>query len=164
MRPLCILASVLLAAAAAAGGESAHLTVPGERIGPVRIGDPESAASRHNLAVLRGEPGCPVHFRSDNGTITVLSTDTGGPCPTAGGTQPGVPLLVAIAELGRDRRTVPAESYPTGQASWHVWDAVGFAARAVLPKNSRYPGEAVITCIAVFAPGRAFRPGRCDRP
>ena len=163
VKALYLVAFVLLATAAAPGQES-RLTVPGERIGPVRLGAPESVAVRHNLAALRGEAACPVHFRAESGLLAALATSTGGLCPTAGGTQPGAPLAIALAEFGRDHTTVPAETYPHGRASWHVWDAAGFAARAVLPAGSISPGEAVITCIAVFTPGGPFRPRTCSQP
>ena len=140
MKPLlAILAALTLTASPA-------LIVPGEWIGPARLG-----STRDELSPLLQDAHCPIRALFHQGRTVQLFTNCGGAWATPGGTQVGLPLLWAVREFGQPATTARGDAYTwpggrTARAVWYMYP--GIALRAVVPEGE--PDSAgVITCITV---------------
>jgi len=147
-----------LALAGAAGTthapEHPDLIVPGEQIGPARLG----MTAEELLAAMRPindgtRAGCPVEAGFSGGRAVRLLTSWGGACMTAEGVQVGIPFGVALLAYGRPLEEVGEGAYlrqdgiVEATVSWFRYRGIAF--RAVIPAG--LPAAAgVITTIAVF--------------
>jgi hypothetical protein len=130
------------------------LIVPGDRIGPARLG----LTAEELGAVMRPindgtRAGCPVEAEFAGGRAVRLLTSWGGACVTAEGVQVGIPFGVALAAYGRPIEATTDAHYRASDgrveaiAVWFSYRGIAF--RAVVPAG--LPAAAgVITAIAVF--------------
>jgi hypothetical protein len=148
--------TLALAGAAVATHAPDHpdLIVPGERIGPARLG----MTAEELLAAMQPindgtRAGCPVEAEFADGRAVRLETAWGGACMTAEGVQVGIPFGVALLAYGRPLEEVGEGAYlrqdgtVEATASWFRYRGIAF--RVVIPAG--LPAAAgVITTVAVF--------------
>lgn len=154
---LTLTCAALVSTAAASPGK----IVPGERIGPVRIG-----MTRHEAARAQQSAGCQVSTVLSAGKVVQILTPCGGAWATEGGAQVGAPLLLAVREFGQPHTTEEGATYArpghgTVRAVWYLYRGIGFRAVARDPDP---PTAGVVTCVTVYLPGIKPRlPDPCTR-
>jgi len=140
---------ILLLLVLAAPGSAGHMTrgddgqiVPGERIGPARLGMSEA-----EIEAINGETPCPVDATYDlSGSVLRLVTNWGGWCRVSDEVQVGVSFTPAAATFGRPDKVSEDARYAGTTAYWVTYGSWGIAFRVlVIGEASR-----MIQAIAIF--------------
>lgn len=118
-----------------------NLIIPGQRIGPVRLGMNRAAISKVNRDAL-----CPVLAIYDAaGRAVRLETNWGGGCLLSDKIQVGLPFEPVLRTFGKPDQVTQDGRYPHATANWLSYHGWGVAFRVLV-----WTSGTIIQSIAVF--------------
>lgn len=130
------------------------IIVPGERIGPVRLGMSESEVRRLNVE-LEASARCLVEATFRNGRAVELTTAWGGACMTAEGVQVGSGYGAALSSYGSPETFRAETTYRRDDGSvsstayWARYMHRGVGFRIVVPEGEAN-ATGLVQTIAIF--------------